>query len=367
MATTITIVNYGTTFPQIYADAFTDSAATKTDITNRLRTTDETYILDSDEENLPPREIQLVKTLFKNEFKEIKELYTHRNHNSCIVKATSETGKEYVIKALVLPTCLYPDERKYKLTRFRREIEITDGLGMLLRREGVVKVICSGIKYPGKNPILKEEVERKKLPEAVPYFITEYIAGGDLERICCFGIEQQARVLKEIAQTIAFVHRHYYIVHKDLKPANIMLTKENKPVLIDFETAEAMGAKDRHYEAGTIPYFSPTQAQGMLAMKQGKDLPVHTYRTDMYSFGLVIAETMFGRKPENPIDLLREHFKECENDYYEFIASDPDLKLRKIGIQEIDDIIHRCLAKDNDKFKSMQDVADALAAFERKL
>jgi serine/threonine-protein kinase PpkA len=109
--------------------------------------------------------------------------------------------------------------------------------------------------------------------------------------------------LSRIAAALAVVH-HQGILHRDLKPPNIMLREDGQIVLIDFGLAKAISNATRSTAAGVLrgsPYYmSPEQAQG-------EELDG---RSDLYSLGVIFYEMLTGAKPylgATAVEVLQQH------------------------------------------------------------
>ena len=120
----------------------------------------------------------------------------------------------------------------------------------------------------------------------------EYLGGGDLRNKIERGIPERAAVqyLRQIASALAAVHAQG-VLHRDLKPGNIMLRKDGSIALIDFglaKTAKLEGEiTDKGEIFGTPYYMSPEQGHG-----NGVD-----ERSDIYSLGVIFYEMLTGEKP----------------------------------------------------------------------
>ena len=120
----------------------------------------------------------------------------------------------------------------------------------------------------------------------------EYLAGGDLRAKIDAGIAERQAVqyLRQIASALSAVHAKG-VLHRDLKPGNIMLRKDGSIALIDFGLAKSAGSKaeivDRDGIFGTPYYMSPEQGHG-----NGVD-----ERSDIYSLGVLFYEMLTGQKP----------------------------------------------------------------------
>ncbi|MGH9674282.1 MAG: serine/threonine-protein kinase, partial [Bryobacteraceae bacterium] len=128
-----------------------------------------------------------------------------------------------------------------------------------------------------------------------PYIVCQYIPGGSLRDLCRnaenrrLTIAHAVRLCREIAAALKHAHARA-IVHRDLKPANVWLTAEGGAKLGDFGLA--LPVSDSHLTqtgmlVGTVAYLSPEQAQGQVA----------TFRSDLYSLGILLYELLCGRPP----------------------------------------------------------------------
>ena len=138
------------------------------------------------------------------------------------------------------------------------------------------------------------------------YIVSDYLDGTDLGRWLRDNRPswpEAARIVAAVADALAHAHARL-IVHRDVKPANIILTTERAPVLVDFGIAlgeDEASSGGQRIITGTPLYMSPEQAEGAAHRIDG--------RTDVYSLGVILYELLTGRVPfriTNLAELLRQ-------------------------------------------------------------
>ncbi len=145
---------------------------------------------------------------------------------------------------------------------------------------------------------------------SINYIVMELIDGRPLSEI----IEEKGSldyktvidIAKQMAQALSLAHKHD-IIHRDVKPHNILITKDGTAKLTDFGIAKAVSNSTMVAETskiiGSVHYFSPEQARGSYV----------DARTDIYSLGIVIYEMLTGRVPfdgETPIEVALKHINQ---------------------------------------------------------
>src|SRR5438874_1168505 len=127
------------------------------------------------------------------------------------------------------------------------------------------------------------------------YFSMKFVEGGQLDALLGgkpMPARQAAELLVKIARTVQFAHEHG-ILHRDIKPGNILLDKKNEPQLTDFGLArliEEQSTVTNSFDVlGTPSYMAPEQAAGRV-----KEL---TAATDVYALGAVFYQMLAGQPP----------------------------------------------------------------------
>jgi eukaryotic-like serine/threonine-protein kinase len=139
-----------------------------------------------------------------------------------------------------------------------------------------------------------------------PYMVLEYLAGGTLEdRLASeepLPDDDAERIAREVASGLAHAHERG-LVHRDIKPGNVLFDEEGAAKITDFGIARVVDASTLT-EAGTLlgtaAYISPEQARGERA----------TPASDVYSFGVILYRMLTGRLPfeaQSPLELAAMH------------------------------------------------------------
>ncbi len=171
------------------------------------------------------------------------------------------------------------------------------------------------------------------------YIVMEYISGENLKSLirkeAPFSINRSLRIALQICEALQHAHENN-IIHRDIKPHNILLTADDRVKVTDFGIARAIsdaGFTQTGVVMGSVQYFSPEQAKGSPVGPQ----------SDLYALGCVLYEMLTGEVPfngESPISIALKHIQ--ENPY-------PIEKLRPDLPPEVTRLVHKALAKNLDE------------------
>lgn len=192
----------------------------------------------------------------------------------------------------------------------------------------------------------------------IHFIVMEYVQGKNLHDLIReegqFPQEFVVDVGKQIALGLA--HAHYHgIVHRDIKPHNILLTEEGRVKVTDFGIAQAMSATNLTQTGmvlGSVHYFSPEQARGVNIQAA----------SDLYSLGIVLYEMITGHPPftgDTPISIALQHIQETPEPLR---SSRPELD------GELEDLVLKLLNKNpKDRPASAEEVIRIFQRIERRL
>jgi serine/threonine-protein kinase len=216
--------------------------------------------------------------------------------------------------------------------RFRREAEA-----------------ASRLLHPAVCPIL----DYGEAGELV-WLVMPYMAGGSLAdemaRTTTITPERTALLTAQVAAGLDYAHRHG-IVHRDVKPDNVLFDEDGYAMLTDFGIATArfhgrLTAQGR--AMGTPHYMSPEQAMGKLA----------DGRSDLYALGVMMYEAMAGVPPFDGADAYSVGYKHVHEHAVPLIEVNGDVP------KDLSDIVMRCLAKKpEERYARGDNLADALLSW----
>jgi serine/threonine protein kinase/Tfp pilus assembly protein PilF len=195
------------------------------------------------------------------------------------------------------------------------------------------------------------------MEEEGTHFITmEYVPGEDLKsfirRAGPLSAGKTIFIAKQVCEGLTEAHR-LGVVHRDLKPQNIMIDKEGNARIMDFGIARFIigkGITGAGVMIGTPEYMSPEQAE----VKEVDQ------RSDIYSLGVILYEMVTGRVPfegETPLGIAMKHKSEVPKDPKELNAQIPE---------DLSRVILRCLEKDKEnRYQSAGEVRSELTNIEK--
>jgi serine/threonine-protein kinase len=191
--------------------------------------------------------------------------------------------------------------------------------------------------------------------EGMSYLAMEFIEGTGLDKIIKsehrLSVERAASIAAQVADALAFAHQHD-IVHRDVKPANIMVETSDRVKVTDFGIAKITTASESLTATGSLlgtpSYMSPEQARG-----QSLD-----GRSDLFALGSVLYEMVTGKKAFQGESITGLIFKIITEEPEPIDSVDPRVP------EAIANLIQKALQKDPAaRFQSGREMAQALLAF----
>lgn len=192
-------------------------------------------------------------------------------------------NRDVAVKVINIP----PYEKEKVVERFEREVQNTT----ILSHSNVVNVL---------------DVEED---DNCYYLVMEYIEGPTLKEYLCkegkLSADEAVEMTLQILKGIAHAH-HHRIIHRDIKPQNILMTKNGTLKILDFGIARALSETaltETNHVMGSVQYLSPEQAKGQSTDES----------SDIYSIGIVLYELLTGHPPfngETPVSVAIKHIQE---------------------------------------------------------
>jgi eukaryotic-like serine/threonine-protein kinase len=231
------------------------------------------------------------------------------------------------------------------------------------RKQVAIKVITSGWRDPGlerrfqrerqilaqlEHPAIARFLDGGATGDGRPYFVMEYIEGRPLLAWCeeqRLAIPARLQLFLQICDAVSYAHQRL-VVHRDLKPGNVLVRPEGSAKLLDFGLARVLSVTG---EAGqdltltgmplmTPAYASPEQVRGEL----------YTVAGDVYSLGVILYEILTGQRPyELPTTSYLEMARIiCEQEPAPLSHAVADERLRRALKGDLEKIAGKAMAKD---------------------
>ncbi|HEU4347639.1 MAG TPA: Stk1 family PASTA domain-containing Ser/Thr kinase [Actinoplanes sp.] len=215
---------------------------------------------------------------------------------------------------------------------------------------------AAALNHPAIVAVYDTGEEVSSTGEKLPFIVMEFVNGRTLKEVLAAEQRIQTRraleIIADICAALEFSHRHG-IIHRDIKPGNVMLTQNGQVKVMDFGIARALasGATTMTQTSaviGTAQYLSPEQARG-----ESVDA-----RSDVYAAGCVLFELLVGHPPfvgDSPVSVAYQHVREDPRAPSEINREVPP---------DVDAIVLKALAKNPlNRYQSAQEMrADALRA-----
>lgn len=207
-----------------------------------------------------------------------------RGGMGAIVYKALDTELDRIVAIKILPSFLVRDPEY--LERFRREAQATAQLD----GPHILNVFDYGEK------------------DGYTYLVMSYISGGTLQDRLGrpMAIEEVVDIISQVGEGLAFAHKRG-VVHRDIKPGNILLTEDGQAVIADLGIAKILAASPLTKTStviGTPEYMSPEQGIGAKNVDE---------RSDIYALGVMLYEMLTGQVPfqaDTPLALVHKHVYE---------------------------------------------------------
>ena len=146
------------------------------------------------------------------------------------------------------------------------------------------------------HPYIARILDGGTTATGLPYFVMEYVDGRPVTRYCDqqrLSIPERLALFRKVCEAVAYAHQNL-VVHRDLKPGNILITADGTPKLLDFGIAKILGGSSYEIEKTSMAFRMATPAYASPEQISGELTGV---ATDVYSLGVILYELLTGHAP----------------------------------------------------------------------
>jgi tetratricopeptide (TPR) repeat protein/tRNA A-37 threonylcarbamoyl transferase component Bud32 len=258
--------------------------------------------------------------------------------------------------------------------RFQRRVAVkfirsTLARGEMIRRFEAERSLLAALQHPN----IAQLIDAGTTDDGLPYLIMEYVDGVRIDEFCDvhqLSIAERLRLFRVVCAAVQFAHQRL-VVHRDIKPGNILVTVDGSPKLLDFGIAKLLredGAPGEKTQTGlefmTPDYASPEQLRGEHA----------TTVSDVYALGMLLYKLLTGQKPYEfrsalPFDMSQtilnaEPTRPSVKAVTITVAGTPAARVRRALSGDVDAIVLMALRKEPDRrYRAAQDISDDIGRY----
>ncbi len=257
-------------------------------------------------------------------------------------------------------------EQRVALKLIRRGLDVDE---IFVRRFRNERQILARLEHPWIARLLDGGTTADRLP----YFVMEYVEGEPIDRYCearklC--VDERLELFRKVCSAVQFAHQNL-VIHRDLKPGNILITADGEPKLLDFGIAKLLDPGLAAQTVATVPGQGPMTPR--YASPEQIRLEPLTTASDVYSLGVLLYELLTGldpyhletrrsdelvraiceREPEKPSTAVRRRATDRAAD-----APDPR-KLRHRLSGDLDSIVLKAMRKEpHERYHSAEQLSE---------
>lgn len=258
-------------------------------------------------------------------------------------------------------------EHRVALKLIRRGLDIDD---VFVRRFHNERQILARLQHP----YIAHLLDGGTTEDGVPYFVMEYVEGEPLDQYCArngLSVKERLELFRDVCSAVQFAHQNL-VIHRDLKPGNILIDAQGRPKLLDFGIAKLLDDSLAAQTVATAPeggamtprYASPEQIR----------LEPLTTASDVYTLGVLLYELLTGldpyqsankrrdevaraicdEEPDKPSTAVRRRVAERDS---ESVPESQRLRRRLSG--DLDSIVLKAMRKEpSERYNSPERLAD---------
>lgn len=196
-------------------------------------------------------------------------------------------------------------DRQYEKKVAIKLVRSGAGTEALIQRFFTERQILAGMEHPNIARLLDGALTES----GQPYLVMDYVEGTRLDAYCDerkLPLRARLELFRKVCRAVNYAHQHL-VIHRDLKPTNILVTQDGEPKLLDFGIAKVTTPAGITVEQTMTAGLFLTPLYASPELLRGK---ATTVASDVYSLGIILYELLCGRRPHealtmSPVDLIQ--------------------------------------------------------------
>lgn len=210
-----------------------------------------------------------------------------------------------------------------------------------------------------EHPYITRLIDGGATTDGRPYFVMEWVEGVTINRFCneqSLSLRSVLQLFLQVCEAVQFAHQHF-VIHRDIKPGNVLICIDGRPKLLDFGIANLVAMRQDHEERTSLgftpEYASPEQVRGETC----------TTASDVYSLGVLLRNLVYSHQDRNSQGCITQ-LANARHDNTASLIEQPER--HRHG--DLDLILTKATAFDHrQRYQTVSELSDDIVRYQKKV